>query len=157
MIAIAEHLAAPRVGAIPERGIDMLRCRDLEPLHALRERALVLRLDEHMHVTVLQTRVNDPEAPAARRRDRRVADRLVHVPPPQIPHRRADAHHHMQRLIRFEVRPCLMPLAGSCSARLSAGTTPLATASEQRLLNMPPALRPRRHVHIIISDTSIVN
>jgi hypothetical protein len=73
VIAVVEHLASPPPLALPERPIDVLRGRDHEPLHTLRERCLVLGLDDHVHVIPLQADVHDPEPLAHRRCDRGLA------------------------------------------------------------------------------------
>src|SRR5690348_1538074 len=105
MISIAEHLAAPRLGAVTERRIDVLRRGDLETLHAASERDLVLRLDKHMEVAALQADVDDTKSFAPRRGERCIAHGLVHVAPPQAAHCRHDAHRHVKRMVRLELWP----------------------------------------------------
>jgi hypothetical protein len=73
VIAVIEHLASPPPLAIPEHSIDVLRGRDHEPLHPLRQRRPVLGLDDHVHVIPLQADMHDPQPLAHRRRDRGLA------------------------------------------------------------------------------------
>jgi hypothetical protein len=53
----------------------------------------VIGLDEQMNMRALQTDVHDPELLAQRRRDRGVAQRLVHRASPQAPDLRRNSHH----------------------------------------------------------------
>src|SRR5262245_51607418 len=78
---------------------------------------------------LLQRDVHDAKPLAQRRGDRSVAHRLVHPAPPQAPHHRRDAHHHVQRVGRFEVRPRRVPLACSSPLRLATGATASATSA----------------------------
>src|ERR1043166_863639 len=119
VIPIAEYLPSSWPRAITQRSIDILRRRDLEALHAACECALVVRLCQHVHVVALQAHVNDPESLAPRGDDRRIAQRLVHVPPSQAAHRRHDSHHDVQPVLSLEVRPRLVPLPRPRTARLS--------------------------------------
>jgi len=159
VIAIGEHAAAPRLRVATKRLVDVLRRGDREALHAARERRFVLGLDEHVDVLSLQADMDDAQPFAPRRGDRCRADRLVHVAAAQAPDCRADTHHDMQRMVRLEIRARLMPLAGANPARLSSGTSPLAAAAKQRLLDMPLALRHRRHdydvYHLLVDRQSI--
>jgi hypothetical protein len=158
MIAIGEYLAAAPPHTIAERGVDVPRGRDQEALHPAGERPGVLRLHEHVDVRPLQADVHDPEPLAHRRGDRGLAQRLVHPAPPQAPHRGHDPHHHMQRVVPLEGRPCLVPLPRPRSPRLSPGPAPLAATPEQLLLDMSLSrtLR-RRHDSWVAMHARAVN
>ncbi|HEY6176140.1 MAG TPA: hypothetical protein VIX73_16915 [Kofleriaceae bacterium] len=158
MIAIGKHLAAPTVFTFSERRVDVLRRRNLEALHAASERRLVLGFDEHVDVVPLQADVNDTKPLAPRRRDRRLAQSLVHRASPQAAYRRYDANSDVQRVIRLELWPRVVALPGARPARLPSGTTPLAAVPEQLLLDMPLAIRfRRRHELTIMMDEQSVN
>jgi hypothetical protein len=147
VVAVREHLAAAPLHAVSERGVDVPGRGDLEALHPAGKRSLVLGLDEHMHVGTLQADVHDPKPLAQRRGDRGVAHRLVQLAPPQAADRRRDPHHDVQRVIRLELRPRLVPFPRARTSGLSPGAAPLAAAPEQLLLDVSPvprALRLRR-------------
>jgi hypothetical protein len=139
VIAIREHLAAARPSAVAERSVDVTRRRDRKALHPAGERGLVLGLDDQVHVVALQRDVDDTEPLTQRSRDRGIVHRLVHPAAPQAAHRRSDPHHHVQRVIRLEVRPRPVPLARPWPLRLATSAAALATPTEQRLLHMPPS------------------
>src|SRR5262245_35911302 len=86
MVAVREHSATtPRAGPpLADRGVEVLRGRDLKPLHARCERTLVVRLDDQVHVIVLDAEVADSEVFAARGGQRGLADRLIDAPTTQI-------------------------------------------------------------------------
>jgi hypothetical protein len=109
--SVGSAVAAMRATA--ERGVDVPRRGDLKPLHAAGERGLVLGLDDHVDVRALQAEVDDPEPPAERRGDRGGTHRLIHRASTKAAHRRHDAHHDMQRMMRLEVGPGGVPLAGA--------------------------------------------
>src|SRR4051812_2609364 len=113
-----------------------------------------------MNVRALQTDMHDPKPLAQRRRDRGIAQRLVHRSPPQAPDLRRNSHHDMQWMIGLELRSRLVPLACPCTPGLSPCAAPLATAPEQLLLTCPDllALRPRRpHARIVSMSALLVN
>jgi len=123
--------------------------RDREALHPLREREVVLRLDEHVHVRPLDADVHDPDPFAQRRRDRRLAHGLVQRPPAHVSDGGNYPHDDVQRKLRLDQRPLLVTRSCTAPIRLAASSLALATAPEQLLLHMPPAgsLRPRRRCH----------
>jgi hypothetical protein len=73
---------------------------------------------------------------------------------PAEPPGRQDPHHDVQRMIRLERRPRLVPLPGAWALRLPSRAAPLATPPEQLLLDVPLArsLRLRRHAQIHYHD-----
>jgi hypothetical protein len=156
VITIGKHLAAAPARTLSERGVDVPRRRDCEALHPAGERHLVIGLDEQVNMRALQADVDDPEPLAQRRGDRGVAQRLVHRAPPQAPHLRRHPHHDVQRMVRLELRPRFMSLAGTCAPGLPPCTAPLAAAPKQLLLSSPPRLatRPRRPHTISITTTA---
>ncbi|HEY6180260.1 MAG TPA: hypothetical protein VIX73_37720 [Kofleriaceae bacterium] len=105
----------------------------------------------------LQADMNDPESLAQRCRDRRLAHRLVHRTPPKTADGGHHAHHHVERMIRLELRPRLVALPGATPRRLSTSAASPATAPEQLLLHMPLPSRLRRHGDILIMRIPIVN
>ena len=160
VIAVREHLASPPLPGGAERGVDVTRRRDLEALHPAGERALVLGLDEQVDVGALQRDVHDAKPLAQGRRDRRVAHRLVHPAPPQAAYRRRDPQHHVERVVRLEVRPGRMALEGARPLRPATRAAALATAAEQvaRDMPLPPTCRRRRpHDQRIRTAVSVVN
>jgi hypothetical protein len=140
MVAIGEHRAAAPPCTMAERGVDVPRRRDQKALHAAGERGLVLSLDEHVHMVALEADVDDPEPLSQRGGDRGVAHRLVQLAPSQAAHRRCDADHDVQRMIRLELQTRLVPFPRTRALGLSPGTTPLSAAPEQLLLDVPLAL-----------------
>src|SRR5690606_28381049 len=72
---------------------------------------LVLRFGNEMDVIALDAEVNDPEVLALGDCDRRLAQGLVHVAPPQRTNRPHDAHVDVQRPTRDVPRPLLVRLA----------------------------------------------
>ena len=162
VIAIGEHLAAAAPRAIAQRGVDVPGRRDRETLHPEAMRHLVLGLDHQVHVRALQRDVNDAEPLAKRCGDGGVAQRLIHLASPQASDLRCHSHHHVQCVIRLEVRSGLMAFAGSRTLGLASGTAPLPTTAEQILLDMPlpwkaPLRLRRRHGWLIIMHTPHVN
>jgi hypothetical protein len=158
VIAIGEHLAAAPPPAVSQRSVDVPRRGDLKSLHPSAERRLVIGFHQHMHVVALQADMNDPEPLAKRGGDRRIAYRLVHFTPPKTSDGRYHSHHHMQRVIRPEVRSRLVALPGMTRLRLSPGTAPLPAAPEQLLLHMPLSLAsrlPHHDVTVIMSVRTV--
>ena len=79
VIAIREHRASaarPR-SILADRRVEVLGGGDLEALHPRRQRALVLGLDEQVHVRALDAEMDDAEVFAAERRDQRFANRAI--------------------------------------------------------------------------------
>ncbi|HMG54572.1 MAG TPA: hypothetical protein VK601_13840 [Kofleriaceae bacterium] len=130
MVAIGEHRAPPtRSGAaLADRCVEVLGGRDLKALHAMRERALVVGLDQQMDVGALDAEMNDPEVLAPRGDERRLAHRMVDAAAAQV----ADGAHHPQHDVhgipRVEKRPLLVRRAGPQALRWPTGTAPLAAA-----------------------------
>jgi hypothetical protein len=113
-----------------------------------------------VNVGALQRDVNDPKPLAQRRRDRGLAQRLVHRASPQATDLRRDPHHDVQRVIRLELRPRLVPFPGTRAPGLPSSTAPLAAPPEQLLLTSPLrlSLRPRRpHALIVTTRAYPVN
>jgi hypothetical protein len=83
MVPVGEHAAAPPRPALAfaDRRIDVLGRGNLEALHAGGQRTLVIGLDEQVYVVALDAELHDPEVLAARRGQRRFADRLVDAAP----------------------------------------------------------------------------
>jgi hypothetical protein len=110
MVAVREHRPAPpgpRL-ALADRRIEVLGRRDLKSLHPRRQRLLVLGLDQQVHVVSLDAELHDPEVLAQRRGQRRLADRLVHAPPPQVADRVHRSQRHVHGIPRMQVRPLLV-------------------------------------------------
>ena len=61
VVAIGEHPAAAPARTAPERGVDVPRRRDQEPLHPTGKRGLVIGLDKQVNMRSLQADVYDPE------------------------------------------------------------------------------------------------
>jgi hypothetical protein len=134
--------------------------RDLKPLHALRERGLVVRLDEQVHVRALDAEVHDPEARAPGRRQRRLADRLVHAAPTEIPDRAHHAEHDVDRVPPVQERPLLVRRPGTRPLRRPTGASPLAAALlEQHQLGLlqssPAAGRLLAQLHVAHNTSNV--
>jgi hypothetical protein len=63
--------------ALADRRVEVLGGRDLEPLHARRQRVLVVGLDEQVHMGALDADVYDAEVLAPNGRQRGLADREI--------------------------------------------------------------------------------
>ena len=158
VVAVSEDLAAPAPAVRREPRVDVARRRDLESLHAARERLGVLCLDEHVNVRALDADVHDPEALPERGGDRRFAQRLVHRTLAQVADGLDDAHHDVQRMIRPDRRSRAMTRARAAPARLPPGSLAPPAVAEQLLLHVPlprfPSPRARlRHGFYITSPT----
>jgi len=81
VVAVGKHRASATPLAVAEDRIDVPRRRDLEALHAARELAGVVSLDEQVDVGALQADVDDPDPLADRGDDRRLSYRAVHQSP----------------------------------------------------------------------------
>src|SRR4051794_41028523 len=79
VIAVREHRASAAWTrlTLADRGVEVLRCRDLKALHSLRECSLVVGLDDQVNVRALDTEMHDAEVLAPRGGQRGLADRLV--------------------------------------------------------------------------------
>jgi hypothetical protein len=101
---------------------------------------LVLGLDQQVHVAPLDAEVDDPEVITARRRERRLADRVIHAAATEVADGGDRPQHHvhwmpcMQKRPRLVWRPCARPLGRpTCAASLAA---PLL--EQPQLLGIPP-------------------
>jgi hypothetical protein len=63
-----------------------------------------------------------------------------------------DPHHHVQRMIRLEVRARRVALARPRPLRLATRAAALATATEQRLLHMPPSHEGRIRIVLLTGN-----
>ena len=109
VIAVGEHRAATALGpADADRRIEMPGARDLEALHAPRERLRIARLDEQMDVTALEADLDDAEVVAACGGQRGELDRAIRAASPQAADRGHHAEHDMDRIPRCELRPRLV-------------------------------------------------
>ena len=150
VIAVREHRAvAALAGARADHVVDVPRRRDQEPLHPVRQRAPVLGLDDQVQVRALHAQVHDPERLELQHRERRLADRQIHVARAQ----RADARHHarhdMHRLARAQLRPALVPLARPRPLRRSPGARALAAVGAEPHRGLDVSLAFPRHDHSI--------
>ena len=101
VIAIGEHGSSTAIGLVAaDGGVEVLGSRDLEALHARRQGGLVVGLDDEVEMRALDAEVDDPEVLAARRGERRLADRLVGEPSPQVADVSDDAQHDVDRMSR---------------------------------------------------------
>src|ERR1043166_2221914 len=161
MIPISKYLSTPPpISIFPQQRIDIPRHRDLKPLHSPGKCLAVLRLGEHMNVRPLDAQMHDPEPLAHRGHDRRRSHPLVHRPPTKTPDGVDHPHHHMQRVIRLDHRPSVMPFSSSLRLRLPPCPLALPAVPEQLLLHVSLArpLRPRRlHLLCITPASSHVN
>ena len=135
VVAIGEHRApAAWTGPVPaDRRVEVLGGRDLEPLHARRQRVLVVGLDEQVDVRALDAEVDDPEVLASGRRERRFADRTIGEPAAQVADRADDPQDHVDRMPREQIRAGLVRRTGPPTFGRSTGAAPLAAPPlEQR-------------------------
>ena len=79
VVAVGEDRTPPPGArpALADRRVEVLGRRDLEALHAGRERALVVGFDEQVQVVALDAEVHDPEVLAHGGGQRGLANRLV--------------------------------------------------------------------------------
>jgi hypothetical protein len=99
------------------------------------ERLLVLRFDQRVHVIPLNADVDDPEALAPSRRQRRFAYRVIHAATAQVTNRIYSPQRDMHWIPRVQIRPRLVWRARTRPVRRPAGTTTLAsTLFEQHQL-----------------------
>jgi hypothetical protein len=107
VIAIREHRASaarPR-SILADRRVEVLGGGDLESLHPRSQRALVLGLDEQVHVRALNAEVDDPEVLAPGGRQRGLPDRVIDAAATQVADRADRTQHDMHRIACVQVRP----------------------------------------------------
>jgi len=128
VVAIGEHrTASPRAGpTLADRGVEVLGSRDLEALHTVGERALVVGLDQQMDVGTLDAEVHDAEVLPHRRDERGFADRMVDAAPAQVTDRAHHPQHDVHGIPRVEIRPFLVRCTGPLALRRPPSTAPLA-------------------------------
>lgn len=110
VVAVRKHRAPPpRPGPVlADRSIEVLGRRDLEALHPLSQRRLVVGLHQQVDVRALDAEMDDAEVLAQRGRERGFTDRVIHASPPQVAHRADDAQRDMHRIPRVQERPLLV-------------------------------------------------
>ena len=93
VIAIRKHGASPpgSGATLADRPVDVLRSRDLKPLHPRRECGLSTGLDEQVHMRPLNRDVDDPDLAEPGRGQRRFPDGVIHAAAAQATHGRHDA------------------------------------------------------------------
>jgi hypothetical protein len=80
VVAIREHAAAADpIARFRDRSVEPMGRGYLEALHAARERAFVARLDDQVHVVLLQADLADAEVSATKRRWQGLPERVVCV------------------------------------------------------------------------------
>lgn len=94
MVSIAEDATA----AAPHHRVDAPREADAEALHATRERRLVARLDDHVHVVALNREVDDAELAARAFGAEGVSDAREAALTPEVPDLRVHAERDVERL-----------------------------------------------------------
>ena len=151
MIPIREHASSSTAAPVSQRRVHVASDRDLEALHATRERGLVLGLDEQMHVRALDADVDHANAFADRSHDRRVAYGLVQTAAPQA----ADGGHHAQRdvlrVASIDRRPRLVRRASAPMRWLAPGALAPPTVTKQLLLDMPFPTSPRHAWYLVFT------
>jgi hypothetical protein len=168
MITIGEHRAPPpRPGlALADRRVEVFRGRDLKPLHPRRQRALVIGLDEQVHVRALDAEVHDPEVLAPSGRERSFADRSVRESAAQISDRTDDPQDNMHRIPGRKLGPRLVRRARPTALGFAASAAPLTTArlEQHQLLGLYAPRAPAGsgcvtdlHVRWIATDRRSVN
>jgi hypothetical protein len=144
----------------------MLGGRDLEALHPRRQGDLSVGLDDEVEVRALDAEVDDPEVLAARRGERRLADRLVGEPAAQVADVPDDAQHDVDRMPRGELGPYLVRRPGprlALATRAPLAATLRGRREQRQLLGLraPPRLASRvatprsfaaRHSHEVPAD-----
>jgi hypothetical protein len=137
VVAIGEHGAPPTRPwlALADRRVEVLGGRDLEPLHARRQRALAVSLDEQVHMCALDADVHDAEVLAPRGRQRGFADRAIGEPAAQVADRTDDPQDDVHGMPRLELGPRLVRRTSPVALRLATGAASLPSALlEQRQL-----------------------
>jgi hypothetical protein len=130
VIAIGEH-GAPTARpwfALADRRVEVLGGRDLEPLHARRQRALVVGLHEQVHMGALDADMHDAEVLAPGGRQRGFADRLVGEPAAQAADGADRPQDHVHRMPCLELGPLLVRRARPPALWLATGAAPFAAA-----------------------------
>ena len=122
MIAIGEHLAAPR-----ESPIDGLGDANGEALHAASERPPVVRLDDEVQVVRLHAEVHEPEPEALGACPEGAKHRTPQAPVTQARKARSHPQRHVHRVVPRLARPTQVsdaPRTGHETLLRRAGATP---------------------------------
>src|SRR5262245_58050674 len=114
----------------PPRPVQSPRDSRREPVHGVRERALVARLDERVDVRLLERVLDDPEVLAPARGDGG-ADQRVRVPRSQRAQSVAQLHRHEHREARRESRALRVRDSCALSGGLAPRAAPLAAPADE--------------------------
>ena len=115
---------------------------DREPLHAARQRHLIGRFHQKMHVSGHHGIVHDPEtrpcaASRLERRAQRRPDGRMRLPGPQAAHALTHTQRDMDRVARHQHRPGAMRHTGSHPGWLATGPTARAAVRPDDETELP--------------------
>src|SRR6266496_2481502 len=128
----AEHVRVVAVGedgaATSHEPVERASDANLEPLHAARERRVVLRLEDEVEVVALDRHVCHAHEATFARGPERVLDDPEASPAAQVPHVLLDPQRHVHGVAARRPPAAVVRDAGAPALRLPASATPLAAA-----------------------------